>query len=833
MTAVTKIHRMDTFPQWKSAGNRSTSLVIPDASPKQDDGGAIVKPEVPRYGMSRKQCIFALLLFLSIQAAPQNSKPVYQDPTANQNIVQPATTTFSANNYAGILYTVPSYNWSQTPSGSITAGLNTVTLNNPCPAGILAPQTGSAFQPSTELLLQGGGGGTEAVLVTSTSCPLQGGTVTMPTVTFVAARNHSNSYTIGSASSGIQEAINAANFTTNNNINFPNNPSPQNGLVVIPPGEYIVNARITVLGNRQYLQGSGAILTCNMVDACLFIGDYNDSNFTSDVTVDGLSFRPGGPADTFTMIEDNGQHSTLRNIRGQNPTATTPPFPRFNSMLQIDNDQSTTIDELDANSYPSTDGGKSWASCAPNGSTYTSCPNIVQGANNSVNGSANASVISIKNSVLDAECYANGVDLGTGGGGSGATATATVSSGAVTSVTVTNGGAGYTSAFPVTFSGSNTSTASGFATVSGGVVTGVVITRGGSGYSSAGVNFGGGFANTLKITDSIVQAYPQFGIRYRATYPNLGLVLDNVYQEVGSCVNPLYPSNLLASSQAGVIALGSEVRNTNGAAGAGSFPQFVVSGVGGPGNYLYWIVGRTTAFASVTTIPLLAGSVSNAASGNATVYWPQMCQLSNGNCGTVTYDVLRVSGNISSPMVPISLAGGSGGSGAITPIGGISGSCTPTGVCSVVDNFPGNPRFYKVTPSSSYWNDELAYWPGSFVLTGNTENELWQYGSRLYTDVLPYGGTPMISSVPGEYGVPTVYAQDCSGGPVIGSPMWLSCLASDSVGVDNPNNGPMILQNGPISGRLLQPFSAQGSHHFRGVRNQQWAAGFYYLRRFR
>jgi hypothetical protein len=253
-----------------------------------------------------------------------------------------------------------------------------------------------------------------------------------------------------------------------------------------------------------------------------------------------------------------------------------------------------------------------------------------------------------------------------------------------------------------------------------------------------------------------VQAYPQFGIRYRATYPNLGVVLNNVYQEVGNCANPLF-NNL--QSQAGVIALGPEVRNTNGAAGAGSFPQFFFPTNAPTTPYLYWIIGHTTAFGTAT-IPLLAGWVSTpgaATLGSATVYWPQMCQLASGSCGTVTYDVLRFQagplgqgGYIYSPIVPISLPGGTGGSGVITPYpGGTSGSCTPTGVCSFVDNFPGNPGPITVTPQSSYWNDELAYWPGSFVLTGNAENEGWQFGSRLYTDVLPYApGTLEIMGVP-------------------------------------------------------------------------------------
>ena len=78
-----------------------------------------------------------------------------------------------------------------------------------------------------------------------------------------------------------------------------------------------------------------------------------------------------------------------------------------------------------------------------------------------------------------------------GGGGSGAVATASVS-GSVGSVTLTSGGSGYTSAPTVSFSGGSGSGAAGTATVSGSVVS-VTITNVGSGYSSAPtVSFSGG-----------------------------------------------------------------------------------------------------------------------------------------------------------------------------------------------------------------------------------------------------------------------------------------------------------------------------------------------------
>src|SRR5712671_2519510 len=49
-------------------------------------------------------------------------------PAVSQNIAQPAGTQFSVNNLSGIRYVTPGDNWSQNPSGSLSTGVNTVTL---------------------------------------------------------------------------------------------------------------------------------------------------------------------------------------------------------------------------------------------------------------------------------------------------------------------------------------------------------------------------------------------------------------------------------------------------------------------------------------------------------------------------------------------------------------------------------------------------------------------------------------------------------------------------------------------------------------------------------
>ncbi len=254
------------------------------------------------------------------------------------------------------------------------------------------------------------------------------------------------------------------------------------------------------------------------------------------------------------------------------------------------------------------------------------------------------------------------------------------------------------------------------------------------------------------------------------------------------------------------------------AAGAGSFPQFYSCAPNCGNNlvfYSYWVVGHsTTQGPNGITVPLLAGAgETDGTVTGGTIYWPQMCQV--GSCGTVTYDVLRIKQAISAGVVPSGdLPGGSGNDGSIATA--IPGSCSNT-VCSFSDTLATNTMQYNVhEPPSPLWNDALAYWPGSFVLTAQHENEGWQYVARLYTDLLPYGGTPMISSYPGPGGVPTVYAQDCSGAPVIGSPMWISCLASEPVGISRTNSGPMVLQNGNFGG-TFSPTSPMGRIIFEGT----------------
>jgi pseudomonalisin len=66
--------------------------------------------------------------------------------------------------------------------------------------------------------------------------------------------------------------------------------------------------------------------------------------------------------------------------------------------------------------------------------------------------------------------------------GKGGVATATVTSGAISAITLTNGGSGYTTAPTIRIDGGGGTGATAAATISGGVITAITVTTGGSGY---------------------------------------------------------------------------------------------------------------------------------------------------------------------------------------------------------------------------------------------------------------------------------------------------------------------------------------------------------------
>jgi len=223
------------------------------------------------------------------------------------------------------------FNWRQSPSSvSVSPAKVSVTLD-PCPPAVLAHEAWYYVYISDA-------GSSEAVRVTGGSCKGDG---RRGTLEFTTSKPHFAGYSIGSASSGIQEASIAARYT-------PTNPTgiTQSGKVVIPPGEYDVFAPVSIRASGQSVDFTGAIVNCYTAnDACVFVGDHTLSTMFENITLLAPRGRPMMLAGTKPFIEVNANQTRISNVTTRQP----PKGASFGSYIQVDDDQAFLLDGLDTN----------------------------------------------------------------------------------------------------------------------------------------------------------------------------------------------------------------------------------------------------------------------------------------------------------------------------------------------------------------------------------------------------------------------------------------------------------------------------------------------------
>jgi hypothetical protein len=622
-------------------------------------------------------------------------------PALSQNIAQPAGTQFSANNIGGIRYVAPSDNWLQNPSGSLSAGTNTVTLN-PCPRGLTVGVVSANFYAYVYI---SGVGTPEAALITSTTCTQAGGST--GTITFTAVNSHGSGYAIGSASQGVQEAILAASYPP---VSY-----HQLGAVVIPPGQYTWQARVTVPTPYTGLDFAGSYVTCNMADTCLLIGNVAQPNYIWDVTIKSFTGQPGCNNCNYPMIEVAGQHTHLVDIRSTNPNpvgSKTSGY-SFGSLIQVDNDQSAVIDGLDTEQ-------SRWSHC-----DTTFCSVAIKGAG----GSGNAGILWIKNTNMNLGCSANGVDNQN--------------------------------------------------------------------------------ANTMRISDSVIQSQAQFGVRSAGIYSNVpNIELDDVYFEVAGCAN----SNPLGIGEAGLIVENGFASVKNSTGPVGSAPLYANTG---STQYNYYIVAHSSTVGYSS--PYLAGIALTNGSGSIPVLWPQF-----GTSGTITYDVIRTSGpaNAPAPYTAICTGGSTTTCGSVATGLAVGSACSTVGtanICSFTDTASTSTSSYTIPNPPTYWpafgngTGAGVFWPGSVVVTqttdsvGTSPSASGVHFDRLGDNTAPTATNP-VSQLVSSMGamIPRFFAQQCVS-PAGG--IWLSCLETDNA-VSAP--GATLLDSGypgatetGLKGRLI------------------------------
>jgi len=260
--------------------------------------------------------------------------------------------------------------------------------------------------------------------------------------------------------------------------------------------------------------------------------------------------------------------------------------------------------------------------------------------------------------------------------------------------------------------------------------------------------------NTLRISDSVIQGYAQYGVRAgikRGGYG--GFELENVYEEVGSCANPVG-----GIGQAGVIAQGATVKVEGGTPPAGIVPQYTNTG---STDYRYFVVAKNSTYGASN--PLYAGRALTSGSGNITVTWPDVP-------GASAFDVLRVT--FAGANNPREQAPFGGGNYAVASNVSRTTACS-NGLCTITDTQAALSAYTVATPA---YFPLLDFWPGNLVLVASKDS-----GSVLDAATAWLQNAP--SDMVGVQGMvaPGVIANDCQA-VSFWTPLWLSCYTSMSPG---------------------------------------------------
>ena len=680
---------------------------------------------------------------------------VVSGPGASQNIIQPVGTQLSVNNLSGIRYVTGTDNWSVTPSGSLIGGTQATVTLSPCPVGI--DTSGSSMY----FVYLSGQGTPEPAMVTGGTCTSGAAS---GTIVFTPKNTHSASYVLGSASSGIQEAINDACGVPNGTGGNPN------ARVVLPATGATANA-LPVYGSifghcsRTLIEGEGTLLSCSTRDRCVVLGDLANSNHYGGITLRGINM-------TSTVNSDGCQ---IANTQRQSNVVTITVAAGC-----------STIQSGDVVNINFTDLPNYWGSHGPVTVSGTSITYSQTAAN--LASAASPGTIAIQNAAIEDNALPgtmDGIKYSSAGGGKFNQFFVVDNDQASTIRNFDNGAnqllctanhcgsfvysAGTTAATPVLWLDKLNISAQ-----CGG--NGVTV------YAN----------NTTHISDSVIQGFGMWGV-YTSTILGSfgGTQIDNVYNEEGAgpCTNP-YLGNTF--SAAGIIysSGGAPLSVRGGEQPNGLMPEFASTG---STQYNYYVVVHDST--GGISYPLYAGYALSSGSGNIVVQWPHVAPL-----GSVTYDIVR--------MAPGTLAT----NGAVFPVQGACGGGSPTACGSVATNLPqctglvctftdsaaaSTSNYTVATPG---WFPTLNFWPGGLVLNGiGTQNAGILPSAFLDSDEGSANSSAWISVA--GFLRPTIYARQCSASeqvPYGGA--WVQCMDGDSHGNSFPGVGALLLNSGPNTG---------------------------------
>jgi hypothetical protein len=301
--------------------------------------------------------------------------------------------------------------------------------------------------------------------------------------------------------------------------------------------------------------------------------------------------------------------------------------------------------------------------------------------------------------------------------------------------------------------------------------------------------------NTLRVSDTVIQGYNQFGLRGGQARGGYGtIMMDNVYMEdTGACPNPV--GNI---GTAGVIVEGSKLSFRGGEGPGGHVPQFAKTG-----NIRqdYFVVARNPKFG--VSNPLYAGFAMTSSSGSVTVTTADIP-------GATELDLLRITSGATRADAP-------SGTGDFLVTTSARASACSNGMCTFSDTL--KPASSYTIPLPTFF-PKLEFWPGALVLSsgGDGANPL-----SAGTAEIQHMNTYSLSTETNLLGLngPAVTADDCFG--TFGSPIWLSCVTAALPPASLYRQNALVVASKPFSdggldknlkGRINLSSSGSGPSHF-------------------
>jgi hypothetical protein len=261
----------------------------------------------------------------------------------------------------------------------------------------------------------------------------------------------------------------------------------------------------------------------------------------------------------------------------------------------------------------------------------------------------------------------------------------------------------------------------------------------------------------LRISDSVIQGYSQYGVRGGLAKGGYNMiVLENVYQEVGSCSNP--SGNI---GVAGVIAQGGKVVIRDGEPLDAKIPRFANTG---KTAYFYYLIPHSTKFGYGNA--LYMGDALTSGSGAIPLVWPDIPTLTD-------MDILKVPATYDANVDYLVGPYGTGDYALASHLTRTDAHCNQS-ICTFTDQQMTLAK-YTMPPKITYF-PFISYWPGQLVLgpSGDGNSALANSWAELSLNELNAGGLVQVNTA-GSTGQ-SISMLKCM--TISGSPVWTSCLGA-------------------------------------------------------